>query len=103
MLMGLLVVKMHLLLFVILCVNWLIKMVSFLFSLNIFLWCIFTFSLGLTDADYDELTQLVAAMRRRVAVGAANEVLRNFGLDPESISNEFNATLQLNFDDLLEQ
>lgn len=42
-------------------------------------------------------------MRQRVVEDRVNVALRVVGVNPDDISNQFNANLQLNFDDLLDQ
>lgn len=42
-------------------------------------------------------------MRRRVAEERLNAALLDVGIDPDDITNQFNNTLQLTFDDLLDE
>lgn len=51
---------------------------------------------------HEELDRVVAAMRQRVMEDRLNAALQNAGVDPDDITNQFNTTLQLTLDDLLD-
>lgn len=89
----------------ILFVNWLIIMVSVLFKFYILtcgLTSVYSF-LDLTEANHAELERVVAEMRQRVMEDRLNAALQAVGIEPDDISNQFNTTLQLNLEDLLDQ
>lgn len=62
---------------------------------------LFVFS-DLTEEMHEELDRVVAAMRQRVMEDRLNAALQNAGVDPDDITNQFNTTLQLTLDDLLD-